>query len=246
MCGRYTLTYGDLGAVVAELDALLDPSATELYRPRFNIAPTNTAIIARPGPGHDGGDSGRPALVPAVWGLHRDHRLFINARSESASTRFPAAYRSGRCVVPADGFYEWTSHVGGDPQTPGPAGERRERRPLWFHAPPAPANDGAATLILMAGLFEEGPGGRPAFVVLTTAARPPVAAVHDRMPVLLSREGARRWILGPAPRAVVPDDVPLMGRAVSARVNAVAHDDPACLAPPEPEAGEQLGLFRRA
>jgi putative SOS response-associated peptidase YedK len=221
MCGRYTLTYADLGAVVAELDALLDPAAAELYRPRFNIAPTQATIVARPR-----GD--RPALVPALWGFHRDGRLVINARAETASSRFAAAFRRGRCVVPADGFYEWT-------------GAERDRRPVWFHAP-------SGAPLLMAGLVEDGPADQasPAFLVLTTASRPPVASVHDRMPVLLSPEGARRWILDAPPRAVVPDDVALVSQLVSPRVNAVAHDDPACLAPPPPDGGpgEQLGLFR--
>src|SRR5271170_6267988 len=89
MCGRYTLTYGDLGAVVAELDALLDPAAAELYRPRYNIAPTQATLIARAG-------ADKATLVPAVWGLHRDGRLVINARSEGASGRFRAAYQHGR------------------------------------------------------------------------------------------------------------------------------------------------------
>jgi putative SOS response-associated peptidase YedK len=220
MCGRYTLTYANLGAVVAELDALLDPAAAELYRPRYNIAPTQATVVARP-------RDDRPALVPALWGFHRDGRLVINARSESAPARFPAAYRRGRCVVPGDGFYEWT-------------GEHRDRRPVWFHAP-------AGAPLLMAGLFEEGPAGAPpSFLVLTTAARPPVASVHDRMPVLLSSAGARAWILGPPPHAVVSDDVALVSQLFSPRVNAVAHDDPACLAPPPPDGGpgEQLGLFR--
>jgi putative SOS response-associated peptidase YedK len=221
MCGRYTLTYSDLGKVVAELDALLDPAAAELYRPRWNIAPTQATIVARPR-----GD--RPALVPARWGLHRDGRLIINARSESASSRFAAAYRRDRCVVPADGFYEWT-------------GEKSERHPLWFHA-------ASGAPLLMAGLFEEGPAGAPpSFLVLTTASRPPVAAIHDRMPVLLTPESARLWIVGPPPRGVVGDDVALVSQPVSPRVNGVAHDDPSCLAPPPPpetKAGEQLGLFR--
>jgi putative SOS response-associated peptidase YedK len=222
MCGRYTLAYADLGAVVAALDAALDPAAVELYRPRYNIAPSNAAVVARPR-----GD--RPALVPATWGLRRDQRFIINIRAESAAVRFPAAYEHGRCVVPADGFYEWT-------------GERSERRPLWFHAP-----DGAP--LLMAGLLDEGgpptppaPGAPPAFAVLTTAARPPVADIHDRMPVLLSREGARRWLLGQPPRVVKPDEVPLVARAVSPRANATANDDPACLEPAG-GAGTQLGLF---
>ncbi len=197
MCGRYTLTYADLGAIVAALDAIVDPAAAELYRPRYNIAPSNAVVVAR-------GQLDRPAIVPAVWGLRRDHRLIVNARSESASGRFPGAYQRGRCVVPADGFYEWT-------------GELRDRRAIWFHA-----SDGAP--LLMAGLLDE--GAPPAFAVLTAPARPPVATIHDRMPVLLSREGARRWLLGEAPRAVTPDEIALEGRPVSPRVNATAHDDP--------------------
>jgi putative SOS response-associated peptidase YedK len=220
MCGRYTLTYSDLGEVVAMLDAVLDPAAAELYRPRFNIAPTNAAVIAL----HPRGSApDHPALVPAVWGLHRDRRLIINVRCESAATRFVAAYERGRCVVPADGFYEWT-------------GERAERRPIWFHAP-----DGSP--LLMAGIYDERPDGAPAFAVLTTASRPPIAAVHDRMPVLLSREGARGWLLGQPPRVLRPDPVPLAARPVSPRANTTAHDDPACLDAMD-EPAKQLGLFR--
>jgi putative SOS response-associated peptidase YedK len=219
MCGRYTLTYESLDEVVALLSAVLDPAAAELYRPRFNIAPTNAVVIARSGPD-------RPALVPAEWGLHRDRRLIINVRSESAITRFPNAYQSGRCVVPADGFYEWT-------------GERSERRPIWFHAP-------GGSPLFMAGLCEDRPGSAPAFAVLTTASRPPIAAVHDRMPVLLSSEGARSFILGRPPRVIHPDAIPLVARPVSPRINTPAHDDPACLEAmdaPGPAAA-QLELFR--
>ena len=95
----------------------------------------------------------------------------------------------------------------------------------------------------MAGLLDE--GDVPSFAVLTAPARPPVKDIHDRMPVLFSREGARRWLLGDAPRAIRPDEVPLVGRPVSPRVNATANDDPACLEPPG--AGDtgkkQLSLF---
>jgi putative SOS response-associated peptidase YedK len=100
----------------------------------------------------------------------------------------------------------------------------------------------------MAGLAEDKKEGLPAFAVLTTAARPPVAEIHDRMPVLLTRDHARRWLLGEPPRAIHPDEVALSARAVSQRVNGTAHDDPACLEPlGEPEKkmgkGKQLGLF---
>jgi putative SOS response-associated peptidase YedK len=128
-------------------------------------------------------------------------------------------------VVPADGFYEWT-------------GERSERRPIWFHAP-----DGSP--LWMAGLFDERPSDVPAFAVLTTASRPPIAAVHDRMPVLLSSESARDFLLGQTPRVLRPCDVPLAARPVSPRANTTAHDDPACLeAMGMDEPAKQLGLFR--
>ncbi len=236
MCGRYSLTYGDLGAIVAELDAILDPTAAELYRPRYNVAPTDTVVIGRAPDAQDDAlaASTRPHLVPGVWGLRRDQRLIINVRAENAAARFPGAYRGGRCVVPADGFYEWT-------------GERKARHASWFHAP-----DGAP--LLMAGIFDEhrAEGTPPTFAVLTTAARAPVAAVHDRMPVLLSPESARRWLLGSAAGPVVADAVPLVSQAVSSRVNAVANDDPTCLLPPDGDgdrgsvaeaAPAQLGLF---
>ena len=216
MCGRYSLSYADLGAVVAALDAMIDPAAAELYRPRYNVAPSNAVVIARPRDDH-------AVLVPAVWGLRREARFIVNVRSESAASRLQGAHPAGRCVVPADGFYEWM-------------GEAKERRPIWFHA-----EDGAP--LLMAGLLDE--GDVPSFAVLTAPARPPVKDIHDRMPVLLSREGARRWLLGDAPRAIRSDEVAIVGRPVSPRVNATANDDPACLEPPG--AGDtgkkQLSLF---
>lgn len=161
-----------------------------------------------------------------MWGLRRGERLILNVRSEGAATRFAEAYQRRRCVVPADGFYEWV-------------GPPRNRWPTWFHGA-----DGA--LLLMAGLFDAAPadpGAPPAFAVLTTASRPPVAAIHDRMPVLLSPDGARRWLVGEPPSAF-PDDIALASRLVSARVNATAHDNPACLEARAPGAGgAQLRLF---
>ena len=97
----------------------------------------------------------------------------------------------------------------------------------------------------MAGLLFEArdgdPVALPSFTVLTAAARPPVAEIHDRMPLLLTPSAARRW-LAERPEALPAEAVPLVDTPVSSRVNAVAHDDPACLLPPEPEKG-QLRLF---
>lgn len=231
MCGRYTLTYSDLGEVADLLGAILDPTAAAIHRPRYNVAPTSVCIVARPAAAGDG----RAALVPARWGLQVSGRFLINLRGEAAAKRVREA--RARCVIPADGFYEWT-------------GEKRDRRPIWFHDP-------AGRPLFMAGLIQDGgdlhspgpagPDQRPVFAVLTAPSRPPVAAIHARMPVLLSTEGARRWLsesAGP-PAEVQGDDVPLLGTEVSPRVNATTHDDPACLAPPgaAPGKGKQLGLF---
>jgi putative SOS response-associated peptidase YedK len=225
MCGRYTLTYHDLGEVAELLGAILDPGAIRIHHPRYNVAPTNPCVVAAVVAAS--GASG-PAIVPATWGFHLSGRLVINVRGETVAARFPGAFAHGRCVVPADGFYEWT-------------GGRADRRPVWFHGP-------EGRPLFMAGLLHhEEPGAPPAFAVLTTPARPPVAGVHERMPVLLGAERARAWLLAPPP-AVRGDDVALVATEVSPRVNTAAHDDPDCLLPPDAarDASEkrgQLGLF---
>jgi len=217
MCGRYTLTYADLGEVAELLGAVLDPTAAALYRPRYNVTPASACIVARHA------DGGR-VLVPALWGMRIPGRLVINVRTESAAARFRNELARGRCVVPADGFFEWS-------------GDKGHKKPVWFHDP-------EGRPLLMAGLLQEQPSAPPVFAVLTGPSRPPVDAVHDRMPVLLSPEGARRW-LAEAPPVAQADAVPLVGTEVSARVNGTAHDDPACIAPEghEPKIPRQLGLF---
>lgn len=215
MCGRYTLTYADLGAVAEEIGALLDPAALAIHRPRYNIAPANAAVIAR-------GAGGGTRLVPATWGLRLGGRFVINVRSESAAARLPEAFAHGRAVVPADGFYEWT-------------GDKADRRPNWFHDP-------AGRPLYMAALVMDMPSAPPAFAVLTTAARAPVDAVHDRMPALFTAADARRWI-AEADRAISPSAVSLVATPVSQRVNGTAHDDPACIAPEAPGPRGQLRLF---
>ena len=180
-------------------------------------------------------------LVRATWGLvnswDRDRNggaRQINARAESIEERpaYRDAFRSTRCLVPADGFYEWT-------------GEREQRRPFWFHRP-----DGG--VLLFAGLYAEAqlPGEvRPTttFTIVTTDSSGAVGRIHDRMPVILGDDGAAdEWLGRGTPdrlRALLrpaPADA-LVARAVSRRVNSVRVDDPACLA--EAEAETQGALF---
>ncbi|WP_437646522.1 SOS response-associated peptidase [Sorangium sp. So ce362] len=239
MCARFTLAVPDFASLVAMLEAAVgagaagggtarvivaDPRAAALYRPRYNIAPSTVHPVLR-------AQGGQRELVPGTWGFAgRFARggaapsLLANARAESARTKptFRGAFAAHRCVVPADGFYEWT----------GPKGARR---PTWFH----PAGGG---LLRLAGLYQ--PAKDPdtgeldlRFTILTTEASADVAPVHDRMPVLLEPEDVDLWLgagegadaeraealLRPAPRGS------LAARAVSPRVNSVGHDDPALL-----------------
>ena len=91
----------------------------KLYRPCWSVAPTDGHWIVR------NDETGKRRMQPARFGFNAfDGQLIINARSETAATlpTFRRAFSDGRCLVPADGFYEWQ-------------GKRSERRPLWFHDP---------------------------------------------------------------------------------------------------------------
>ncbi len=217
VCGRFTLSTRDVHDLARALRAEVDLEAARLHRPRWHVAPTDEHWIVRL-------EGGRRVLRRARFGVDAPGgRLVINARSETAAERrsFRDALRGGRCVVPADGFFEWQ-------------GGRAERRPVWFH----PANGG---LVLFAGLLLERPGP-PAFVILTTAANSTVAPLHDRMPALLSTEGAGEWLARPDPALLAPaPERWLAAREVSDRVNAVANDGPELLERPAP--ARQLKLL---
>jgi putative SOS response-associated peptidase YedK len=227
VCGRFTLSRP--AEVAAEFGL---PDVPELP-PRYNIAPTQPVVVVR-----EIATLGR-VLETRLWGLvphfARDPRAgarLINARAETAAERpsFREAFRRRRCLVPADGFYEWGTRGG-------------ERLP--FHV--APAGPG---LFAFAGLFEhwEGPGGAvvDSCTILTTRANARVAVLHDRMPVIVERPHHARWLdpslHDPEPlRALLeplPDDR-IVIRPASPRVNDVRNDDPACLTPPR---SAQLGL----
>lgn len=224
MCARFTLTEKDARKVAAELGALLRPEHAALWRPRYNVAPTDVhwAVRSRA----DGKE-----LVPARWtyGADKDAASIVNARSETAARLglFKHAFAKRRCLVPADGFFEWT-------------GARDARRPLWYHPR-------AAGLVLFAGLYEEREPAELGFTILTVPANVLIAPVHDRMPALLTPQEAEEW-LAPTTTperlalllAPAPDDR-LVATPVSRRVNSVANDDAECLAPAAPP--PQLSLL---
>ena len=220
MCGRYTLT-----APAEDLAQrfLLDLSEVQtLYQPRYNIAPSQS-VLAVTGDGVH--------LVPRWlrWGLtpawSRDGAAGpINARSETVFDRsmFRQAIRQRRCLVPADGFYEW-------------AGSPPHRSPRHFSLQ-------SGQLFGLAGIWErwQSPSGDPLISVclLTTTPNPLVAPIHDRMPVILRPEQESIW-LDPAVTehadlaslfAPYPADQMRM-HEVSPAVNDPRLDTPECIRP---------------
>lgn len=222
MCGRYNLTLP-----VEALARLFDFPERPNLAPRYNIAPTQEAPVIRRR------DGGQRELVFMRWGLvpswskaMAPSAPLINARSETAADKpsFRSAFRARRCVVPANGYYEWRSDPSG-------------KQP--FHI--APAAGGAMAL---AGLWES--WRDPArtdtppllsFTLMTTMPTPELAAIHDRMPVILSAADCAAW-LDPATPADRLSSLlgPFVGMAlkaypISRRVNVVRHDDPDILVP---------------
>jgi putative SOS response-associated peptidase YedK len=210
MCARYTLRKRSLADVADSLAAEWSADDEQLYRPRYNVAPTDVAwvVVAR-------GES--RVLRPARWKyLIGAKRLLVNIRSESIGFgRFRDVFSSRRCAVVADGFYEWPANDG---------------EPVWFH----PSDDG---LVLLGGLLQSAKvsGAHPRFSVLTTRPNALVANVHDRMPVIVGAAHLDGWLtddpttalkmLAPAPVGA------LVATNVSNYVNNVKHDDPGCVAP---------------
>jgi putative SOS response-associated peptidase YedK len=227
MCARVTLTVEDIEEIAGMLDAELSPEDARRYKRRYNVAPSDTHWMLEYG-------ADRRILVPAKWGYvptsppGRARKSLINVRGEQVGSGhgFREAFASRRCAVVTDGFFEWN--------------ERRQ--PFWYHRP-----DGG--LVLLGGLFQGAADAErePRFTVLTTRPNKLISAVHDRMPVIIPTLPAARiddWLTAPPAAAAAliapaPEDA-LIATPVSRRVNKVANDDAACLAPPEADAQGSL------
>src|SRR5262249_15753237 len=182
MCGRFTVTFPDYATLARALGVESDSALEGMYRPRYNVAPTDAHWILRTARG------GGRELVPARWGLVNHWAKDptggpkqINARSESVLRKpaFREAFERRRCVVPTDGFFEWT----------GPKGRRR---PIWYHDPDR-------KLLRLAGLYESWrdpeTGERVrTFAIVTTPANELVSSVHDRMPAVLLPEAVDAYL----------------------------------------------------
>jgi len=224
MCGRY-VARRDVGDLVAEFEA--EDALSEPLLADYNIAPTDPVpvVLTR----HRGGDRGGPVvrqLRIARWGLvpswapnTRRAGKLINARAETVLElpAFRSAVARRRCLVPADGWYEWAPREGG-------AG----RQPTYL----TPADGG---LLAFAGLYEIwGPDRLLTSSIVTTAAVGELVRVHHRMPLVLPRSAWAAW-LDPVRADVAglltpPDPAQVAGlelRPIGPAVGNVANDGPA-------------------
>src|SRR3984885_9687951 len=178
MCGRYTLATPDPAAI---RDRFPIGESIEV-RQRFNVAPGDDVLaVTTDKEGAPRGDLLRWGLVPS-WAKRPDTGLkMINARLETVSERpaYRRAFERFRCLIVADGFYEWQPVTGG-PKQP-------------FHIT---RDDGA--LFAFAGLWSiwHAPDGSTlrTCTILTTAANSAIAQLHDRMPVILARDAEQPWL----------------------------------------------------
>jgi len=219
MCGRFTLFDS-----VQVLSKEFGVSGVPPLSPRYNIAPSRPVAAVRASAG------GGREIVLLRWGLipswSKDPAIgnrLVNARSETVREKpsFRDAFRRRRCLIPADGFYEW---------------QRRDRRKQPYYVR---MRDGG--LFAVAGLWDRWEGGEgpvESCTILTTTPNEVVAPIHDRMPVILPREERDRW-LDPAPEnaaALASLLVPFPGEGMVAwpvgpRVNVPSNDDEELIAP---------------
>jgi putative SOS response-associated peptidase YedK len=220
MCGRYTLTRQE--GVIEEMEAALGQL---VLRPRFNIAPTQPAPVVVEKAGARQFEIMRWGLLPRV--SKKKPPLMINARSEGVMDRpiYRDAVVHRRCLVPADGFFEWTV-------------DGKQRRPMYFHPTPR-------RVFAFAGIWMWN-GEITSFAILTRPPNELVAPIHDRMPAIIDHADYATW-LSPATdvdaaRALIHAQpiADWTAERVSMRVNTANNDDPACIELAQPPAQSQL------
>jgi len=214
MCGRYAVT-----SAPEAIRALFGYAEQPNFPPRYNIAPTQPIGIVRLVEGKRQFALVRWGLLPSWVKDPTSFSLLVNARGESLADKpaFKAAMKYRRCLVPADGFYEWKA-----------TGTRKQ--PYYVHAK-------SSQPLAFAGLWETwtGPNGEEmeTAAIVTTRANRALADIHDRMPVIIPPEAFNLWLdctnvdaetaaslIAPAPENL------LEAYEVSTAVNRTANDNP--------------------
>jgi putative SOS response-associated peptidase YedK len=230
VCGRYTLATPS----PADIRARFPVGESVPIAQRYNVAPGDDVVaVTTDREGAPRGELLKWGLVPSWAPTPKTGLKMINARIETVAERpaFRRAFERYRCLIIADGFYEW------QPQGMGPKQAfhitRGDHEPFAF-----------------AGLWSiwgrpEGPRLRSC-TILTTKANPAVAPLHDRMPVILAPEQEQPWLDPTTPPAALNDLLGGLGAEQTAltpvgpAVNDARYDGPECLAPPH---SEQRALF---
>ena len=246
MCGRYAAAK-DPAALVEEFEVVAPPE--ELLEPDYNVAPTKRVYIVLD---REREEHRERTLVVARWGLipswAKDPSIgsrMINARAETVAEKpaFRRAFAKRRCLVPADGYYEWVAPTSPDaPDSPeskkGKAGKPL-KQPFFIHP-----SDGSS--LAMAGLYEwwrdssrseDDPlAWRLTCTILTTDAADEVGQIHDRMPMTIARGDWAAW-LDPGTVAGASELLrPALGPSleaypVSVAVNSVRNNSPELIVP---------------
>lgn len=225
MCGRFSLTGSGL-----EIASQFNLEEVPDISPRYNIAPSQaiaTIIV--------GEKSGKRELKWMGWGLipswAKDAKIgakLINARAETVAEKpaFRTAFKGRRCLIVADGFYEWQQ-------------QGKQKQPYYFRVPSNRFSDGRA-LFAFAGLWDTWQSGEGEKIVsctiLTTAAKEDITHIHQRMPVIIPPVTYSQW-LDPEnknPQKILPlleqnDNINIVANPVSSEVNNVRNDRAECI-----------------
>lgn len=233
MCGRYSGRDIERMAFTISLitgepyEVVLARYRQSTPKPRFNIAPSQNNVVVAPGAAR------KPTVSTMKWGNFVSFApaspptFLINARSETALEKrtFSKALKERRCLVPADGFFEWKRDEKG-----------RSKQAYYFQR-----KEGAA--YCMAGLYWPAEGDQPErYIVLTTAPNELLEPIHDRMPVILPEVAAKRWVdpatTGEEARGLclTYPAAEMVAHPVSSIVNSAKNDVPECVLPVLPHA----------
>lgn len=217
MCGRFTLTL-EISALQMAFDL---GDFTVQWQPNYNIAPTNQIPVVS-NVQKNRIDLFQWGLIPSWSKEPAIGTKLINARSESITEKpsFRDAFRQRRCLIFADGFYEWKSAPG------------RTKTPYYFRRPDHQP-------FVFAGLWETWQGDGRAVplqtcTILTCAPNGTVTPVHNRMPVILTWEEGKKWLSNDTPEQLLAllkpvEDNFLEGYPVSNLVNKPGNNSPACI-----------------
>lgn len=243
MCGRYTLVKKPISIgkdLIRKIQLPKTPSGSEIrFAKRYNIAPTQNNLVIRKGGVDDrlSASAMRWGLIPSWSKTGHTESLLINARSETIADKpsFKGAYQRRRCLVPADGYYEWKR-------------QRQGNQPYYLQL----ADE---SIFYMAGIWEtwydDAGHSLNSYAILTTQSNTLAAKVHERMPVILLDDRAIEWLEGD-PRQFETDlrfeffapidSSQMQSRLVNPIVNNNQNDSPECIEPPPVEAITQLDM----